>query len=211
MYVDIHTHQLPKTGSFAIQNLTVLEAETILTTEKQDYFSVGCHPWFIEQCTEQTLEQIKKWTMDLRTVLIGECGLDKNSKVPLKTQILVFEKHIEFSEKAKKPLIIHCVGCFNDLFEIKRRLKPSQLWIIHGFRGKPELAKQALNLNCALSFGVHYNPESVKITPLEKLYIETDESSINIEDLYQQISFIKTCKVEDLFAGKRLIECHQLK
>ena len=94
MYVDIHTHQLPKTGSFAIQNLTVLEAETILTTEKQDYFSVGCHPWFIEQCTEQTLEQIKKWTMDLRTVLIGECGLDKNSKVPLKTQILVFEKHI---------------------------------------------------------------------------------------------------------------------
>jgi TatD DNase family protein len=97
------------------------------------------------------------------------------------------------------------VGCFNELFEIKRRIKSTQLWIIHGFRGRSELVNQALRLDFALSFGMHFNPESVRVTASEKLCIETDENTIDIADLYQQIAIVKGCKASDLSAGSKLL------
>jgi TatD DNase family protein len=202
MYVDIHTHQLPKVGSIGIQNLTVSEAKSTLSSNTNGCFSVGIHPWFANSFTSRSFQELEFLAMDKRVVAIGECGLDKNSAVSLELQKSVFEKQIELSEKIKKPLIIHCVGCFNELFEIKRRIKPAQLWIIHGFRGKPELAKQALKFDFGLSFGEHYNPESVRITTLEKLYLETDESPLAISELYEQIAKIKACKMTDLSAGR---------
>ena len=116
-------------------------------------------------------------------------------------QIQVLEKQIELSEKVKKPLIIHCVGCFNELFDLKKHWNPSQIWIIHGFRGKPELAGQALKVGCYLSFGEHFNTQSVRITPIDKLFVETDESKMSIEELYHQIAVVKGCSIEELSAG----------
>jgi TatD DNase family protein len=210
MYIDIHSHHPSKSNSIAIQNLTISEAQTLYSLNKNAYYSVGIHPWFANQCAIRCFQQLDVLAMDKNVVAIGECGLDKNIAVPMSVQLAVFERQIELSEKIGKPLIIHCVGCYNELFEIKRRRMPTQLWIIHGFRGKPELAKQALQLNCALSFGINYPTESVKITPIDKLYLETDESTRSIEEIYEQISIIKACKVEDLSAGKEFIAHHQL-
>ena len=107
---------------------------------------------------------------------------------------------------SKKPLIIHCVGYFNELLALKKKWNPTQLWIIHGFRGKPELAAQTLKSGCALSYGEHFNAESVRLTPIEKIFVETDESILNINEIYQNIAIIKVCKIEDLNAGIQLLE-----
>jgi TatD DNase family protein len=79
------------------------------------------------------------------------------------------------------------------LLEIKKQLKPKQLWIVHGFRGKPELARQLLKSDCAISYGEHFNVESVRNTPLDKLFIETDESLQNIETIYNSVALAKGC------------------
>lgn len=205
MFIDIHTHNNSKLEFSAIQNLNFPEAEKVFTTKDKGFFSIGFHPWHADEFSNESFLKLTNWANDKRLIAIGECGLDKYSKVSFEKQLFVFEQQIALSEKVNKPLIIHCVGYFNELFEIKKRWYPKQLWIIHGFRGKPELAKQVLKAECALSFGEHYNSESVKATPIDKLFVETDESSMFIEEIYHNLSTVKFCNAEDLDAGYRLL------
>lgn len=204
MIVDIHTHNHQSIVP-AIQSLTFIEANKLLHSEEKGLFSIGIHPWHIDISSKDKLLQIAKWANDKRIIAIGECGLDKHSEVSIDIQIDIFKTHILLSEQIKKPMIIHCVSCFNELFEIKKRMNPKQLWIIHGFRGKPELAKQALRAGCSLSFGENYNSESVKLTRIENLYIETDESLLSIETIYANIAITKGCSVANLTAGAYLL------
>jgi len=205
MFVDIHTHHLPSSGTVVIRNISFAELEKVFNTEGAGYFSAGLHPWCADDFTAESFAILEDRVSDKRLVAIGECGLDKNSKATFEQQLFVFEQHIALSERIQKPLIIHCVGYFNELFEIKNKLRPQQLWIIHGFRGKPELAGQAIKSGCSLSFGEYFNPESIGVTPVDQLYIETDESTLAIEEIYARISKIKNCKAEELSAGKNLI------
>lgn len=205
MFVNIHTHQPSKPEFITILNLNFSEAEKVFSSNEEGFYSVGFHPWFADEFSNELFHKLTNWAKDKRLTVIGECGLDKNSKVPINQQLFVLEKQILLSEKVEKPLVIHCVGFFNELLEIKKQFNPQQLWIIHGFRGKPELAKQVLKAGCALSFGEHFNIESVSVTPIDKLYVETDESSINIEEMYKQLSSIKLCSAEALNAGNKLL------
>jgi TatD DNase family protein len=206
MFVDIHTHNAPVSDTVAIRNLSFSEAEALYNSEKEGFFSVGYHPWSSDEFTEESFSFLEKWTSNRRFIAIGECGLDKNSKVSLSIQFQVFEKQIALSEKIHKPLIIHCVGCFNELSELRKQLNPHQIWIIHGFRSKHELAAQILKTGCFLSFGEFFNDESVRITPIDRLFIETDESSVPIEEIYKRIATVKGCRAEDLSAGMSLIK-----
>ena len=206
MYVDIHTHTKSDIIHPAIRNLTFSEAETFFLSDSKETVSVGIHPWHVDDLPEEAISSLRKWAKDKRLIMIGECGLDKNGKASVEKQLFVFNKQIEISEHVQKPLIIHCVGLFNQLFELKKNLKPQQPWIIHGFRGKPGIAKQALMNGCALSFGEHFNPESVMTTPIEKLFIETDESNLSIEEIYGQIAIVKHCIPAILNAGEVFIQ-----
>jgi len=211
MFVDIHTHSAANTDHPAIQNLTFIQADKIFASNQEGLFSVGFHPWHADEFSLELLDKLKAWTTDHRLAAIGECGLDKNREVPFELQIRVFEAQIALSEERSKPLIIHCVGCFNELFDLKKKLTPRQLWIIHGFRGKPELARQALKTGCALSFGEHYNSESVLLTPTDRLFIETDESTLPITDIYRSISLIKSCHPDALNTGENFMKQLELK
>lgn len=205
MLVDIHSHKFPANDNWVVYNVPMVQAETVFSSDAKAFFSVGFHPWLIEAFSPERMEKMKDWVNDIRLVAIGECGLDKNSKVLLEKQIDVFEKQITLSEEKQKPVIIHCVGCFNELFDLKKLWNPKQPWIIHGFRGKPQLAEQALKAGCNLSFGEFFNSESVLITPFENLFVETDESNMLIEDIYSNVAKIKNCSVLDLIAGERLL------
>ena len=206
MLVDIHTHIKLQSANRMILNLDFTEAQVLLSSNEKGWFSLGFHPWYADGFSNEAFVELAHWATDKRLVAIGECGLDKNSKIPMDEQIPVFEQQILLSERIKKPLMIHCVGCFNELFAIKKRIHPNQLWIIHGFRGKLELACQTLKAGCALSFGVHFNPESVRITPINSLFVETGDSTVPIQDIYRQLSVIKQCEAEDLNAGDILFQ-----
>jgi len=205
MFVDIHTHKPSASNSSSIRNLTFQEAELVVDSNEKGFFSVGFHPWFVSEFTPEKLLKLENCAVDSRFVAIGECGLDKNSKSDLSIQLEIFKKQILFAETFQKPLIIHCVGCFNELFELKKQLNPAQRWIIHGFRGKPELARQALKAGCSLSIGEHFNAESVRIIPVDKLFAETDESLLPIEAIIYKIAEIKSVEPEQLNAGEVLL------
>ena len=206
MFFDIHTHKYTESEIPSIRNLTFQEATTIFSSNENGLFSIGIHPWNTHSFSENGFSDLCKWASDKRLVAIGECGLDKNSKAPLPTQIEIFRKQIELSEIFQKPLIIHCVGCFNELLMLRKEMNPLQLWIIHGFRGKPELAQQMLKSGCALSFGEHFNENSVRITPIDKLFVETDESNLSIDFIYKNIALVKNIDTNEINAGSKLLE-----
>jgi hypothetical protein len=43
------------------------------------------------------------------------------------------------------------------------------------------------------------------MTPLSAVFVETDESTMPIEVIYQNIAAAKKCKAADLQAGKKLV------
>ena len=121
-------------------------------------------------------------------VAIGEVGLDRLKGPSLETQIAVLKKQIALSEKQSKPIIIHCVRAWQELIKVKRESDTLRPWIIHGYRGKPELTKQLLREGFYFSVGEIFNPDSLRLIPLNSLFCETDESEMTIEEVYLQVS-----------------------
>lgn len=203
--VDIHTHEVcAESNVISIRNISMYEFEKIPQNET-GFFSLGIHPWEVKNLLIENVKQFENLAIDNRVKLIGECGLDKNISTDFETQQHFFKKQIEISEFTKKPIIIHCVGYFNELFQLKKELNPTQKWILHGFRGKPQLAIQALKNGFELSFGEKFNTETVKITPLKNLFVETDESKKSIKEIYKSIAEIKQCSVSDIKSGFSLL------
>lgn len=112
---------------------------------------------------------------------IGEAGLDTIRGPELKIQIKVFEKQAALSEKIAKPLIIHCVKAYHHLLQLKNLHQPTQPWIIHGFKGKTELAMQLINNGFYLSAGCYWLgfekrfADFLKAIPASRLFFETDD------------------------------------
>lgn len=187
-YIDIHSHRTT-TNHQAIINLDYHSFANIAVPEQ--FFSAGIHPWCIEKLhLDPTFRKLGVIAIQPKMLAVGECGLDRNITTPLPLQIDVFQRQIELSEHIGKPLIVHCVRAFAELLHLKKQLHPKQIWIIHGFRGKPALAKQLLHHACYLSFGkalLHDNQTrlSMAATPSERVFLETDEvSDASIGEIY---------------------------
>ena len=59
--------------------------------------------------------------------------------------------------------------------------------IVHGFRKGPQLAQQLLDVGFHISLGEKFNPEVAKIVPSDRLWRETDESALDIQEIRQTI------------------------
>lgn len=204
MLIDIHTHNSKKTKHLAIRSLSYTELSEKFILDENHFYSIGFHPWHALEFSSEKMQEIKKLAKLGCVLAIGECGLDKLCNTTVEIQTNIFEQHIRLSESLQKPLIIHCVGYYNELLSMKNKFNPTQTWIIHGFRGKPQLATQLLQANISLSFGEYFNEDSLRLTPLDKIFIETDESKLQIEEIYRKLSLIKNCSIDKFTAGSLL-------
>ena len=153
-------------------------------------YSIGIHPWHInEERLASDLKMIAEKLQLNECLALGECGLDKRIEVPMALQIEVFEKQIALAEKYQKPLVLHLVAAFDELIEIKKRLKVSVPIIIHGFSKNEQLAKQLLANGFYLSFGKYLlrNPELKEVfqaVPNDRFFLETDMIEETLEEVY---------------------------
>ena len=139
------------------------------------FHSVGIHPWHTINVASSTIERLHLLAAHPQIIAIGETGLDALKGASIDIQTDIFRLHVALSEKHQKPLIIHCVKSFNEIIALKKELRPTMPWIIHGFRGKPQLATQLLNNGFYISLGKHFNPDTAAIIPPDRLYHESDE------------------------------------
>lgn len=185
IFYDIHTHHAPASPTvIAIVNSIIKEKEL---PNKGKYRSYGIHPWYIMDVDRQ-MALLRTFASLPETVAIGEVGLDKRAEAPFFLQEEVFQKQVFLAEEIKKPLIIHCVKAWQELISLKRKIKPSMAWILHGFRGKEQLVDQLLSEGFYFSFGKLFNPSAIKKTWPDHILTETDDKEIPIEEIYSTIA-----------------------
>lgn len=127
-----------------------------------------------------------------------EHGMDRRWDIPMPEQETAFRQHVLESEREGKPLVIHCVKTLEDILHIHKEMRPSQPWVMHGFRGKPRQLQSLLSAGIYVSFGLHFNQESLLLCPLERMFLETDDTPTPIEPLYKEVARIKGISEETL-------------
>ncbi len=175
MLIDIHTHR-------------PTEAVTIRT--------VGVHPWHAAECSLPSVEAIEA------ADAVGEIGLDKACGVDFEMQRALFVKQLELAERFEKPVVLHCVRAFEEVMTLLER-HTLRAVLFHGFIGSREQAERAVKKGYYLSFGARTEGsnktiEALRETPLERLFVETDEADTTIEAMYLTIARLRGTEVEEL-------------
>ncbi len=181
---DIHTHRMPAEQTApAVISVDVGEP---FEPQPGRMYAVGIHPWHAD---EERLPLLRRRAVHPQVVMIGEAGLDRLVGSPMKRQMALFETQAELAEAVGKPMIIHCVRAWGELLDVRKRLRPAQPWVVHGFRGKGALAEQLLRAGLSLSFGARHRTEAVRAAwAAKRLFVETDDEAIDIADVYASVA-----------------------
>jgi TatD DNase family protein len=210
MYLNIHSHSFSeKKNTKTIFNFIVpWEDENLAANElelPEGWLSVGVHPWYISESDLETqLHWLRRIAANDRVKLIGECGLDRLKGADLQLQETVFREHIRLANELNKPLVVHCVRCFNELLSIKKVLRPKVPIVVHGFNANLQIGEQLMAKDFYFSLGAALlNQESnasqlLEKLPLERLFLETDDADISVQTLYKIVAERKGISSESL-------------
>ncbi len=205
LFYDAHSHEGDDKDTISVQN-QILDSDLDCSIENPNqYYSVGIHPWYIKnENHRQLLDTLNSLLTETNVVAVGECGLDKLRGDDWALQNKLFEAQIISSENFKKPLLVHSVRADAEILSFRKRLKPSETWMIHGFCKSLQMAEQLIDSGCVLSFGHALLKESlkndnlIKKIPLSHFLIESDEKRIALQDVYRKIARIKQISVLEL-------------
>lgn len=186
MYINVHSHQAEiVAGVLTIQNLY----KNFPSVTSDGYFSVGLHPWFLnEETWAHEFGEVKKWSVEQHVLAIGEAGLDKVCETDMELQKKIFAAHIQWANEIRKPLIVHCVRAHAEVMQLLTIHQNKMPVIFHGFNKSKELALQLTSHGYYLSFGKAIEKSSIAevmtAVPKKQLFLETDKSEISIQQLY---------------------------
>ena len=167
---DIHTHLLPQDPGTAL----VCIGCGPFPAGQGHWFSVGLHPWDVTGDDEKILQSIGEMAKNPHVLAIGECGFDTLKGPAHDLQEQAFIRQVEISERVRKPMILHVVRDFDSVIRLRRQLKPTQPWLIHGFRGGLQQANQLYTHGIQVSLGLKANPQTLQQIPSDRLILETD-------------------------------------
>lgn len=194
-FIDIHTHHGAKAvdGTFSVISLMAHEGifpEIIPGIA----FTFGIHPWFLTETNhDRQLKDVRRAAGNSEVIAVGEAGFDKIKGPDADLQRRTFEEQVMIAGENDKPVVIHCVRAWDELFKVHKRLKPALPWLVHGFRGNKELAAQLISKNMFLSFWFNFvtRPEAtplIRSLPADRIFLETDGSGVDIKDIYKKVS-----------------------
>lgn len=164
-------------------------------------YSIGIHPGDLGSGSTEELFSWLTENVKENCFAIGECGLDSLVTAGMEMQEEVFLRQLKIANEISKPVIIHCVRKFYELIAFRKHT--SQPVIMHGFNKKQKVAEDLLANNFYLSVGkpVLYNlslQNTLKIIPLNRMFLETDDEDFDIRMLYEKVSVLKGISPETL-------------
>ena len=185
------------------------------------YYSLGIHPMEVEkEISVNLIEQIVKNELKnkkSKLVAIGETGLDYHFNYPIELQKKYFIEQIKLANKYDLPIIIHSRESHEDVEKILKEYRVKKTGIMHCYSGTPEMSKKFIDMGYYLGIGgpvTRYKDiqETVKITPIDKIVIETDSpvlppepfekhsrnNSLYLNYIVKKISEIKGLLEEDV-------------
>lgn len=169
-----------------------LDSIALAKKHKNIYVAVGIHPHDAEKVKDipKLIKFLKELSLKNKVVAIGECGLDYyssdqgefrkdlNSDTKNK-QKKVFKAQLKLAQKINLPTIIHNRESHDNLLKILKGFKGKG--VIHCFSGDKKFLKEVLDLGFYIGFDGNITfknakdlQEIVKVTPINKILVETD-------------------------------------
>lgn len=193
---DLHTHGI--NGKRSIYNQSTENDKALF------WYSMGIHPWELDEDWERKLEKMKAASQDPNLMAIGECGFDLIKGPAVKIQQEAFVAQLDWALELGLPVIMHQVKGLHLLQQIikDKVILPPMIW--HGFNSKPQIGLSLLDAPIYFSFGKALfksgsnAQEFLKICPLERIFLETDDSNLKIEQIFSQASLLLQIPVERL-------------
>jgi TatD DNase family protein len=143
--------------------------------------SAGVHPHEVEKTPAGAIDEIRRLAGEPRVVAIGEIGLDFFRNLsPQEMQREWFARQLELATDLDLPVIIHTRDAMDEMLDTLERLAPPRRGVLHCYSGNAAQARRAVDLGFYLGFGgtLTYGEESLeeaaRVTPREKLLLETD-------------------------------------
>lgn len=184
-YVNIHTHR--PTGR---------------CTELR---TAGIHPW--EAAHELAAVRSEGLAGRLGEALagaqaLGETGLDFACSTDREAQTELLRAHLRLARERGLAVVLHCVRAFEPLMNELKACPPPAA-IFHGFIGSPEQARRAFARGYYLSFGERSLASrracaALRAVPLDRLFLETDESELPITEIYARAAAVRGTTVGEL-------------
>lgn len=159
------------------------EAINLADKYEMVYAAIGVHPHDTKEWNESFLNILEELSQHNKVVAIGEIGLDYYYDFsPKEIQIEAFTAQIELALKVNKPIIVHNRDANDDIMNIIRKYKDSNLRAqFHCFAGTLDDAKELIRLGHFISFtgNVTFKKAEtlrnlVSKIELENLLLETD-------------------------------------
>lgn len=176
---DVHTHRPYSGGIINIEPGEPLPAGP---------FSCGIHPWHAAGATEDDYRTLEQTLSSPNAVAVGETGIDLMRGAEAAIQREAFRRHIDISERVRKPLIVHSVKSWQEIIRIRKECRATLPWVFHGFRLKPDIALRLVASGIIPSFGERFNPDSFKAVYPHNFLLETDESRLDTTQIAVLIS-----------------------
>lgn len=194
-YINIHTHHTKTMPSvLSVQSLY----KNFGQVGNDTICSIGLHPWHISNDTfDAQFRELEQAANADNVIAVGECGLDKICDTDWDLQVPAFSKQINLANRLRKPLVIHCVRAYEEVLGVLRNSAVNVPVIFHGFNKKWQLAEQILKQGYYLSFGTAILKEdagardALSKVPVDKFFLETDDSGASIIDLYNAAASIR--------------------
>jgi TatD DNase family protein len=196
LFFNIHTHNIRFPQNEIKQFSLNTEGDLPLL------FSIGIHPENAVSKTQIIESQLEELANKSNCVAIGEIGLDNRYENAGEVQEQIFISQLQLAEKLQKPVILHCVNSWDRCRFLHQTHAPNTKLIYHGFN-KAAITDQVLNYeNTQISIGssILNNTqlqEKVRTIPVSRILIETDDSEIPIELIYQKLAEIKSLNLRD--------------
>lgn len=157
--------------------------EIISLCEKYDmlFAAIGIHPSEAKTYTIEVEKETYEKLKNEKVIAIGEIGLDYYWEQETKElQKEVFRKQLKIAEELQIPVLIHDREAHEDTFNILQEFNLKDV-IFHCFSGNSEFAQKCIEKGYYIAIGgvVTFKnakdlKEVAKITPLDKLLLETD-------------------------------------
>lgn len=175
MASDFHTHNQDSEYRALISSNCLIPGK---------FTSLSFHPWELPDTYDENKIFSPEYLQNFAA--LGEIGLDKLHLPALETQQKYFHALLSLASDCNKPVVIHCVRSFQELFAA---LKPFDLKVLfHGFRSSAEMLDELWKRNMTVSF--HYRATS-DLRLMKKLasasgkfgFESDDDTSLDIREI----------------------------
>jgi TatD DNase family protein len=214
--VNIHTHSFNSNNLIEVLSVDYQNFDSFSPSSlaKHQFYSLAFHPLEWSQNDSVDLLKTRELLSHKKCVAIGEAGLDKAAVLSTENQLHLFRLLMSVSEETQLPIVIHCVGRWNELeLLFKERDIHAPEWIIHGFR-KTKLADKFIDLGANLSFGKallvdKQLQQCVAQLPVHRIFVETDDAGVDLMALCEKLAELKSLPlpaiIEQLFQNYKRV------